>query len=180
MRPLHWAVLAASAVLTGRTASAQAGARSPVAQVSITAVRAPSLAIELTSAASLSLPDLQPGLNEFTSPIGVRSQWNLAEAGVVTLIGYFADPSRALAGSLASITSSEVEGRVAGGAFAPFSGAAIGGAGVAGGSLPLYSLATSQLAGTRQDDVSLRLNVTNPLLPAGVYTGTLNLRLVVQ
>ncbi len=180
MRPIRWAVLAAVAALSSSLASAQTGARSPLAQVSLTAVRAPSLAIELTSALSLGIPDLKPGLNEFTAPIGVRSQWDLAEAGVVTLVGYFADPARALAGPAANIASSEVEARIAGGSFAPFTGQAVAGAGVAGGSLPLYSQATSQLSGVRQDDVSLRLNVANPQLPVGVYIGTLNLRLVVQ
>jgi hypothetical protein len=67
-------------------------------------------------------------------------------------------------------------------AFAPFSGAAVGGVGVAAGSLQLFSqaVAAGTYFGTRTDQLELRLDLTGVTTRAGDYTGTLNLQAVVQ
>ena len=160
-------------------AGAQAPARSDVAAVALTAVRQPSLALEITSGTALAIPALQPGINVFPAPVGVRSAWNLAEAGVVTLVGYFDVPAQAMVGPSASISAASVEGSIAGSPFARFDGPAVGGAGVDGGSLALFQHAPASPEGVRDDQLHLRLDA-NPELPVGVYQGTLNLRLVVQ
>jgi hypothetical protein len=80
------------------------------------------------------------------------------------------------------IPSSKVEGRVGATAYAPFTGAALGGVGVAGGSLQLYSQAVGagSFFGTRTDQLDLRLDLTGTTTLAGDYLGTLNLQAIVQ
>jgi hypothetical protein len=87
-----------------------------------------------------------------------------------------------LANGTEFIPSSKVEGRVGASAFAPFSSAAVGGVGVAGGSLQLFSqaVAAGSYFGTRTDQLDLRLNLTGTTTRAGDYTGTLNLQAIVQ
>ena len=81
-----------------------------------------------------------------------------------------------------AIPSSKVEGRVNAAAYVPFTGAAVGGVGVAGGSLQLFSQAVGAgtFLGSRTDQLDLRLDLTGTTTLAGDYTGTLNLQAIVQ
>jgi hypothetical protein len=67
-------------------------------------------------------------------------------------------------------------------AYAPFTAAAVGGIGVAGGSLQLFNqaVAAGSFFGTRTDQLDLRLNLIGTTTIAGDYTGTLNLQAIVQ
>ena len=62
-------------------------------------------------------------------------------------------------------------------------GAGLGGIGTAGGSLRLYSLniAGGNKKSSRTDNLDLQLDLVGlPTLPPGLYSGTLNLRVVTQ
>jgi len=101
----------------------------------------------------------------------------------VRLIGWFATPASALANGAAVIPSANVEGGINGGGWTAFTGPVVGGLGVAGGSLQLFSqaVAAANYLSTRTDNLNLRLNLAGfPATTAGLYTGTLNVQAVVQ
>jgi hypothetical protein len=112
----------------------------------------------------------------------ITTAWDLnpGAIGAVALYGYFTTPSAALTGSTTNIASSYVEGQMATGtptAYTAFS--QTGPIGAAGGSLLLFSEAISgpNKIKTRNDNLSLRINLTTGLLlPAGNYAGTLRIQ----
>jgi hypothetical protein len=182
--PLTNAVLGATALLLigAGNARAQVGTTSNVATVALTATKAATLSV--TPAASVAtLASITDGsnANNFT-PVSVTTAWNLTAGSSVRLVGWFGTPAQALANGSDFIPSSRVEGRVGATAYAPFSGAAVGSVGVAGGSLQLFSqaVAAGSFFGARTDQLDLRLDLTGITTLAGDYTGTLNLQAIVQ
>jgi hypothetical protein len=161
---------------------AQAGQLSNLATVALTATKSPTLTVSPNaSTATLASITDNSNVNNFT-PVSVTTAWNLTAGSSVRLIGWFATPAQALVNGTDLIPSSKVEGRVGATAFAPFSAAAVGGVGVAAGSLQLFSqaVATGSYFGARTDQLDLRLNLVGTTAMAGDYTGTLNLQAVVQ
>ena len=185
-RPLHGIVIALLLCWT-QVATAQVGTRSPVASVALTAGQPAFISVAVISGASQTLPALVPGaLNAFPTPTRIQTSWNLGTgSGTLSLMGWFSAPSVALTSGTAAIPASRVQGRVATGRprnFTGFTQGARGGVGVAGGSLELWRYRVCNLATcrrrTRIDNLELRLNLVGLPLPAGSYTGTLNLRAV--
>jgi hypothetical protein len=174
---------AAVLVLVGSdTARAQVGLTSNVATVALTATKAATLTVTPNaSAATLASITDNSAANDFT-PVSLTTSWNLTAGSSVRLIGWFATPAQALANGANFIPSSKVLGRVGATAYAPFTGAALGGVGVAGGSLQLFSQAVvaANYFGTRTDQLDLRLDLTGTTTLAGDYLGTLNLQAIVQ
>jgi hypothetical protein len=163
-------------------ALAQVGLTSNVATVSLTATKNSTLTVSPNaSTATLASITDNSNANSFT-PVSLTTAWNLTAGSTVRLIGWFATPAQALVNGSDLIPSSKVEGRVGATAFAPFSSGAVGGVGVAGGSLQLFSqaVATGSYFGSRTDQLDLRLNLSGTTTMAGDYTGTLNLQAVVQ
>ncbi len=182
--PLKNALLGATALLLigAGNARAQVGTTSNIPTVALTATKQATLTVTpTTSVATLASITDNSNANVFT-PVGITTDWNLTAGSSVRLIGWFATPAQALANGANFIPSSRVEGRVNATAFAPFTGAAVGGVGVAGGSLQLFSqaVAAGSFFGTRTDQLELRLDLTGATALAGDYTGTLNLQAVVQ
>lgn len=182
--PLKNALLGATALLLIGTSSARAqvGTTSNMPTVALTATKEATLTVTPTTAvATLASITDNSNANVFT-PVGITTDWNLTAGSSVRLIGWFATPAQALANGSDFIPSSRVEGRVNATAFAPFTGAAVGGVGVAGGSLQLFSqaVAAGSYFGSRTDQLELRLDLTGATTLAGDYTGTLNLQAVVQ
>lgn len=182
--PLKNALLGATALLLIGTGSARAqvGTTSNMPTVALTATKEATLTVTPTTAvATLASITDNSNANVFT-PVGITTDWNLTAGSSVRLIGWFATPAQALANGSDFIPSSRVEGRVNATAFAPFTGAAVGGVGVAGGSLQLFSqaVAAGSYFGSRTDQLELRLDLTGVTTLAGDYTGTLNLQAVVQ
>jgi hypothetical protein len=172
----------AALLLAGATdALAQAGLTSNVATVALTATKSPTLTVSPNaSTATLASITDNSNVNDFT-PVSLTTAWNLTGGASVRLIGWFATPAQALANGSDFIPSSKVEGRVGAAAYAPFSAAAVGGVGVAGGSLQLFSQSVAGgLFGSRTDQLDLRLNLAGTTTLAGDYTGTLNLQAIVQ
>jgi hypothetical protein len=164
------------------TAVAQVGLTSNVATVALTATKSATLTVtpNASTATLASITD-NSSANNFT-PVSLTTDWNLTAGSSVRLIGWFATPAQALVNGTDFIPSSKVEGRVNATAYAPFTGAAVGAVGVAGGSLQLFSqaVAAANYLGSRTDQLDLRLNLTGTTTHAGDYLGTLNVQAIVQ
>jgi hypothetical protein len=175
-------LLALSSLVAASAAQAQVGTLSNIASVALTATQASTLVVTANTGAASIASIAANTTTDFAPAVNVTTAWNLTGGATVQLVGYFGTPSQALSDAGTNyIASSRVEGRIGAAAFLPFTAAAVGGAGVAGGSLVLFSQALGALAGSRTDDINLRLNYTGQPAPAaGTYTGTLNLRAVVQ
>jgi len=125
-------------------------------------------------------------VNSFPSPVVVRTDWNVnpSQTNTVQLVAYFAIPAQAMVGGATLIPSSRIQGRMATGlpvAFTAFTQNGIGGVGTAGGSLRLFSVTTGTGNSFRTDNLDLRLDLVGfSTLPAGAYTGVLNIRAVTQ
>jgi hypothetical protein len=185
MRSLLRKAVTAAAVLiltSTSTAMAQVGLTSNVATVALTATKNATLTVT-PNASTATLASITDGSNaNVFTPVSLTTSWNLTAGSSVRLIGWFATPAQALVNGTDFIPSSKVEGRVGATAYAPFTSAALGGVGVAGGSLQLYSQAVGagSFFGTRTDQLDLRLDLTGTTTLAGDYLGTLNLQAIVQ
>ncbi|MFL5401513.1 MAG: hypothetical protein ACJ8BF_01705 [Gemmatimonadales bacterium] len=173
---------AALLLVSASTAQAQVGLTSNGAAVALTATKNATLTVTPNAAtATLASITDNSNANNFT-PVSLTTAWNLTTGSSVRLIGWFATPAQALINGTDFIPSSKVEGRVGATPYAAFSGAALGGVGVAGGSLQLFSqaVAAGSFFGTRTDQLDLRLNLTGTTTMAGDYLGTLNVQAIVQ
>jgi hypothetical protein len=181
-RLLRKAITATAVLILPSTAVAQIGLTSNVATVALTATKNATLTVT-PNASTATLASITDGsnVNDFT-PVSLTTSWNLTAGSSVRLIGWFATPAQALVNGANFIPSSKVEGRVGATAYAPFTGAALGGVGVAGGSLQLFSQAVGagSFLGARTDQLDLRLDLTGTTTLAGDYLGTLNLQAIVQ
>ena len=185
--PLKGAVAGAAvlflALAVPSSARAQVGLLSNTAAVTLNATKTSTLTVSPTVAtATLASITDNSTANAFSN-VSLTTAWNLTAGTSVRLVGWFATPAQAMVNGTALIPSSNVEGGINGGGFSPFTGAAVGGVGVAGGSLQLFSqaVAAPNYFDTRTDVLNLRLNLVGyPTTSAGLYTGTLNVQAVVQ
>jgi hypothetical protein len=184
-RPLNRALAGAVALALAMasTAQAQVGLTSNTATVTLNATKLSTLTVSPTTAtATLASITDNSNANAFSN-VGLTTAWNLTSGTSVNLIGWFATPASALTNGAAVIPSSNVEGGINGGGWTPFTSGAVGGVGVAGGSLQLMTqaVAAGTYLGSRTDQLNLRLNLVGfPTTSAGLYTGTLNVQAVVQ
>jgi hypothetical protein len=127
---------------------------------------------------------LVPGSTAQGNPVTVNTSWVLNNTRQnVNLTGWFASASAALTNGQSTpvnIPSSEVLGQVGSGSFTAFTGGAdTGGVGVAGASLTLFTqpISASNYNSSKQVTLTLEVDLASQLqLPAGTYTGTLNLQ----
>jgi hypothetical protein len=168
------------------------GARGLLAQsrvISLAAGAPSSLTVTLQSGAVQTITGVTDNaINTFPTPVVIQTGWNLSpgQTNTVNLVAYFSIPAQAMTGGAVQIPSSRIQGRVTTGlpaAFTPMTQNAIGGVGSAGGSLALFSVPISgaNKNASRTDNLDLRLDLVGfPTLPAGAYTGVLNIRAVTQ
>jgi hypothetical protein len=136
-----------------------------------------------TSLTLLAAPNLvnfalvQNGISNGSTPITVTTIWSLRpNVGAVTVYAYFTTPAAALSnGAGASIASARVAGSPNGGAFAPFTGNSPFAAG-SSITVATWRILGNNRNGTRQDTLGLRIDTTGLVLPAGTYTGILNIQ----
>ena len=181
MRRTRSLLALAALALTASTVSAQVGTLSngPVT-VLLNATQASTLALS-TSAASTSIASITAGTTTDFPSLNVTASWNLTAGANIVLVGWFAAPAAAFTGPGGNIASARVLGRTGATAYAPFTGNAVAGQGVAGGTAQLWSVAAAPLNSTATTNLDFRLDYTGQPSPnAGAYTGTLNLRAVVQ
>jgi hypothetical protein len=183
-RPLNRALAAAALALAlASTAQAQVGLTSNTATVTLNATKLSTLTVSPTTATTSIASITDNSLANQFADVGLTTAWNLTAGTSVNLIGWFTTPASALANGAAVIPSSKVEGGINNAGWTAFTGGAVGGVGVAGGSLQLFNQAVAAVnyLGSRTDQLNLRLNLVGfPTTSAGTYTGTLNVQAVVQ
>lgn len=127
---------------------------------------------------------LSGGIATGSAPVAMTTSWILKNSRTtVSLIGYFSSASAALsdgATTPTNIPTSEVLGQVTTGTPTSYTAftqtAALGPAG-AGLTLFTQTISNTNRAASRNDNLNLEINLTSqPQLPAGSYTGTLNLQ----
>jgi hypothetical protein len=183
-RPLNRALAAAALALAlTSTAQAQVGMTSNTTTVTLNATKLSTLTLSPTTATTSIASITDNSLANQFPDVGLTTAWNLTAGTSVNLIGWFTTPASALANGVAVIPSSKVEGGINNAGWTAFTGGAVGGVGVAGGSLQLFNqaVAVANYLGSRTDQLNLRLNLVGfPTTSAGTYTGTLNVQAVVQ
>jgi hypothetical protein len=157
--------------------------------ISLVATSPGELNVTVTSGAVQTIAGVTDNaLNPFPAPVVIQTSWNVnpGQTNTVNLVAYFTTPAQALIGGVIQIPSGRVEGRMLTGvpvAFTAITQNGLGGVGTAGGSLRLFAVNISgaNKNGSRTDNLDLRLNLVGfPTLPAGAFTGVLNLRAVTQ
>jgi hypothetical protein len=168
------------------------GARELRAQVQVItlAAAAPStLTISIPSGAVQTIAGVTDNaLNNFPAPIVIQTNWNVnpGQTNTVSLVAYFSVPAQAMVGGSVQIPSSRLLGRMTTGlptTFTAITQNGIGGVGTGGGSLQLFSVSITgpNKQAARTDNLDLQLDLVGfPTLPAGAYTGVLNIRAVTQ
>jgi hypothetical protein len=156
---------------------------SNTATVSLTATLGESLAVS-ASPASASFSLVAGAAATSAAPVTMTTTWLMnRNRASVTLFGYFTSATAALTDGgtpAVNIPTSEVFGQVTTGTpttYTAFTGT--GALGNAGATLTLLTQAISNTnrSGTRNDNLNLKIDLTaQPQLPAGTYTGTLNLQ----
>ena len=145
------------------------------------------LTIRINSGAIQNIASLQDDrINFFPSSVNITTEWQLANLiTAVDLVGYFSNPSAALATAGTILPSSIVKGRMVSGrvsAYTAFTQNALNSVGTPGGSLHLFRqfiIAPINGVGRRTDNLDLQLDLRGvPAIPAGTYRGTLTLRAI--
>lgn len=180
-RMLKSILLVGALALVAGSAEAQVGTLSngPVT-VTLNATQASTLTLT-TSVASVNIASIAAGTTTNFPSLNVTAAWNLTAGTTIRLVGWFATPAAALTSGANNIASARVLGRTGAAAYAPFTGAVSSGLGVAGGTQQLWSVNATPLNSTATTNLDLQLDYTGQPSPnAGTYTGTLNLRAIVQ
>lgn len=157
-------------------APARAQLNSNIAGVNLAAGLTTSLTV--TAAPGLVNFALVPnGTANGSVPVTVNTSWTLKPAvGAVTVYAYFTSAAAALTdGAADNIPSSSVTGSVNGGGFGAFTGASPFAAGSS------ITLSTTRILGNNRtgnhtDTLNLRISTVGLGLPAGLYTGVLNIQ----
>ncbi len=175
------ALLVGALALMAGSAQAQIGTLSngPVTVI-LNATQAPTLTLS-TSVASVTMASIGANVVTPFPTFNVTTTWNLTAGTTIRLVGWFNTPAAALVSGANNIAAARVVGRTGAAAFAPFTGGPSSGLGVAGGTQQLWSVNATPLNGTATTNLDLALDYVGQASPnAGIYTGTLNLRAIVQ
>lgn len=156
---------------------------SNTATVSLSATLSESLTVAATPS-TVTFPLVAGGTATGNAPVAVTTTWVLSGSRTtVTLIGYFASAAAALANAgppVVDIPTSEVLGQMTTGTpttFTAFTQTAPLGPAGAGLTLFTQAISATNRSSTRTDNLNLQINLTSqPQLPAGTYTGTLNIQ----
>lgn len=165
------------------TSAALCQLNSNTASVALKATLGESLTVAATPSA-VAIPLVSGGVATGTSPVAITTTWVLsASRTTVTLVGYFASATVALTDGAATpdnIPASEVLGQMTTGtptSFTAFTQTAPLGTAGAGLTLFTQGLSSANRTANRTDNLSLEINLASqPQLPAGSYTGTLNIQ----
>lgn len=168
-------------VLSSQAAQAQLNSNS--ATVTLNATLAETLTIAATPA-NVNFTLVQGGISTASAPVQIVSSWLLGPGrATVKLYAWFATPAAALTDGAATpdnIPSSQVFGQVTTGTPTSYTAFTQSNTlGTANGGLLLYTqaLSSGNRAATRTDNLNLQINLASQAqLPAGVYTGTLNIQ----
>ena len=170
-------------LLTAAVPAAFGQLNSNTATVSLSATLGESLTVAATPA-NVTFSLVSGATATGNAPVAVTTSWILSGSRTsVTLVGYFSSATAALTdgGSPAvNIPTSEVFGEMTTGTpttYTAFTQTAPLGPAGAGLTLFTQAISLTNFASTRTDNLGLEINLTaQPQLPAGTYTGTLNLQ----
>jgi hypothetical protein len=181
--PAKLMLVAGLLTLASPVAFAAGALTSNTSTVGLTAILPESLSISVdNSAVSFNL--VSGAAAQGDKPVNVTTSWVLNTTRQnVRLTGWFSSATAALTDGgtpAVNIPSSEVLGQVGAGSFTAFTqGPDAGGVGAAGASLNLFTQAITSANFNSSKAVTLNLEInlaSQPQLPAGTYTGTLNLQ----
>jgi hypothetical protein len=171
-------MLAMLSLIAG-AAGAQVG--SSLQTINLSAVKGQIVTLGAPNPGTQSLTITDNAINAYTAPFAITVTWDVTNSASTTvkLVGYFSAPTQALSNGASYIPASRVEVSTNGGStWSAFTGSAVGGVGVAGGSSTLYTSPVTQgtnALGTSSVTFLVRLNLVGVTTTAGVYSGTLNL-----
>ena len=173
--------IASAALAGGSNALCQINSTS--ATVSLTATLGETLTLSATPA-NLTFTLAAGTAATGSAPIAITTSWVLkTNRSAVNLYAWFTTPSAALTDGAATpnnIPSSDVFGQMTTGTPASYTAFTQTNAlGTASGGLALFSqsITSTNRAGTRSDNLNLKIDLTNEAqLPAGTYNGTLTLQ----
>lgn len=156
--------------------AARAQINSNVAGVNLAATLNTSLTL-VAAPNAVNFALVQNGVATGSTAVTVTTIWTLRpNVGDVTVYGYFASPAAALSnGAGADIASARVSGSANGGPFTPFTSNSPFAAG-SSMTLATWRILGNNRNGTRQDTLGLQIDTTGLPLPAGTYTGVLNIQ----
>ncbi len=157
-------------------APARAQLNSNIAGVNLAADLSTSLTV--TAAPSLVNFALVPnGIANGSVPITVNTSWTLKPSvGAVTVYAYFSSAAAALTdGAADNIPSSSVTASVNGGGFTAFTGASPFAA-ASSITLSTWRILGNNRTGNHTDTMNMRISTVGLNLPAGLYTGILNIQ----
>jgi len=173
-----WVARGAAALLILCPLASLAGAQvnSNIAGVTLAATLNTSLTV-IAAPNSVNFALVANGIANGSTAVTVTTIWALHPSiGSVTLYAYFTSAAAALSnGAGTNIASSRVAGSANGGAFSSFTGNSPFAAG-SSITLATWRILGNNRNGTRQDTLGLRIDTTGLALPAGAYTGVLNIR----
>jgi hypothetical protein len=161
-------------------APGEAAVSSAVAPIGLYAILPSSVGLNI-STVHLNVPVTDPNVPTNTIDVPVTSFWHLGSSSTaVELVGYFDSAQQALADDQGHwIPSSRVQGSMAGQQLIAFDESSS--VGTAGASRIFYhqAITANNLSASRSDVLQIRVDrVADLSLPAGVYQGTLHLRMV--
>ena len=177
MRLQHKAcvILGALAVLMALAPASQAQIVSNQATVNLNAVLGESLTV-IAGPGTVNFALLPAGVSNGSSPVAITTNWTLGPARTqVNLYAYFLTAVALTDGGGNNIPSANVRGSVNAGPFAAFTG----GAGPFGAnSIQVFNQAivAANQNSSRADSVGLQIDTAGLGLPAGTYTGVLNIQ----
>ncbi len=173
--------LAFMGVVSQRAAQAQTNSSSQT--VTLNATLAEVLSIS-ASPSNVTFALVQGGIATGSAPVAITTNWLLKSSRAnLLLFAWFATPSAALTDGQQTpnnIPSTEILGQVTSGTPTSYNAFTQSNAlGTANGGLQLFTqaLSSSNRASSRNDNLNLEINLTaQPQLPAGSYSGVLNLQ----
>lgn len=173
------------------TLTAQGGLLSAIRTVQMSATKASSLTVSVTSGSAQTLTTVVDNVaNNFPTPVRITTSWDLP-SGVPTvrLVAYFVNPAQALVNGSAVLATARMRGRVLTApitvwqptSWTAFTQNGTGGVGTNGGTLRLFRIPVNaaNIRSSRTLDLELQLDLTGqPVINAGIWTGTINVRAI--
>ena len=155
----------------------------------MSATKASSLTVSVTSGSAQTLTTVVDNVaNNFPTPVRITTSWDLP-SGVPTvrLVAYFVNPAQALVNGSAVLATARMRGRVLTApitvwqptSWTAFTQNGTGGVGTNGGTLRLFRIPVNaaNIRSSRTLDLELQLDLTGqPVINAGIWTGTINVR----
>jgi hypothetical protein len=170
-----WLAVAVAALMLALAPGASAQLNSNQATVNLNAVLGEAVTVS-AGPGTVNFALAAAGIANGSSPVSITTSWVLASSRTgVSLHAYFSSAVALTDGSGNNIPTSNVEGSVNGGGFGSFTG----GAGPFGTeSIQVFNVAITpvNVNSSRTDSLDLRINTTGLGLPAGTYTGVLNIQ----